>query len=235
VKKLIVVITLGSLLFFSNSSLADLTKFQQFFANPNFGEDPGQPDTVYAVCLNQTATQQIIQVRLKTDNVPDSNYIQGVIIILLITADATGVSLDTTANSFFAGTSLALWEILSVYIETSGGDPGVLPMKLVFGGVNIVGSDDLHPGDHLIANLIFTLSEPSGLCIDTTFSVSPPDDTFRTVLGPASGSFEYTPQWRPACCGPVVPTLSQYGLLIFAVLLFGLMVYAIKKAKRVLT
>src|SRR5574341_1527088 len=40
------------------------------------GPDPGQPDTVYLECLTQSS-QQIIQVRLKTDNVGVEDSILG--------------------------------------------------------------------------------------------------------------------------------------------------------------
>ena len=196
-------------------------------------KDPLEPDTAYTVCLTQTSTQQVIQIRLMTDNIGAGDSIQAAIIRLLITADRPGVTLDTTLATTFAGTALANWEIQVVAVD----DPSLFPMQLNIGGLdfgenlNLLGS-----GDHLIANLVFSISEPTNFCVDTSL-VNP--EGFDNLALTTSSPIDYFPQWVGACCGPTppptpttIPTLSEWGLIIFSLLLLATLVFYLHCKRR---
>jgi len=199
-------------------------------------KDPLEPDTLYTVCLNQTANQQVIQINLTTDNIEAGDSIQGIIMSLLITTDRPGVTLDTTVATTYAGTALANWEIAVVSVTTALGDPSVFPMLLKIGGVdfgenlNLLGS-----GDYLLANVVFSVTEPTNLCVDSFLDRR--EDLASLVLT-TSSSVDYFPQWVGACCGPqppsptLVPTLSQWGFIIFSLLLLGTLAYYIQRRRK---
>ena len=234
-KKIALAGVLSFLLFLPHSAQADLSDYLQYFADPNWGEDPEGPDTVYITCGASTPSKVVLQVRMKTDNLyGDTSFNTGNLVIalyipLIIYVDQEGVVLDTTISTTYAGTSLEDWGLLALTVT---GSPEQFPLKVLVGGRDDYSySHQLIAGDHLLANLTFAVSRPTNICIDTSSN----QGVLLPLLATTSVAIDYQPQWRSACCGPVVPTLSQYGLLIFGVLLFGMMVYAIKKAKRVLT
>ena len=207
-----------------NLSVAFSFNLADYFPNLVLGPDPGQPDTVYVVCSHQTANQQIIQVRLKTDNVNSGDSVEGAFIPLVITTNQMGVALDTTVSTTYAGTALASWDILVVSVNSSGGDPSSFPMQLNIGGISF-GGNFLGAGNHLLANLTFSVTQPTEICLDTTRYQG------NGILLAASGlpiSLDYTPQWRSACCAPIVPTLSEWGLIIFSILLLAGLIYYLR-------
>jgi len=205
-----------------------------YFPNLVPGQDPGQPDTLYVVCQNQTASSQVLQVRVKTDNVSTGDSIQGFSVVLRMTVDQPGVTLDTTTATTYAGTALSNWEFLSSDVYPPNSDPSVFPMYLTLGGVDFDAQNMLAAGDYLLANLVFSLSRSTNICVDTTSvaNIFDPSDTLTTVLvtgGSFSNVIEYVPQWRPACCGPVVPTLSQWGLIVFSLLLLTSLIFYLRR------
>src|SRR5574341_2495459 len=163
------------------------------------GPDPGQPDTVYLECLTQSS-QQIIQVRLKTDNVGVEDSILGFYVPLLIVTDQDGVVLDTQFSTIFGGTVAANWEIKGFAVYSNGGDPSQFPMQVAIGAAEIVTAPPVEPllgaGDHLLANLAFNLSTWTRICIDTMTYL--PDNPLVVVM---SDQFQtgYTPEWRHCC------------------------------------
>jgi hypothetical protein len=198
----------------------------EFFGSKTLGDDPGQPDTLYLACA-ETGT---IQVRYKTDNADAPDSILGFYIPLIITADKPGAVLDTVLANTYGGTPLAEWDALVVNVMDDGispaGDPSHFPMYLLVGGHDAFDADrhPLGPGDHLIANLRFATVEPTVICIDTTSQLGV-RNPLEVVTHYAIG---YLPQWRASCCelGTPIPTLSQWGLIVFGtVLLVSLGLY----------
>ena len=210
---------------------AEAFNLYDYFPNLVPGQDPGQPDTLYTVCESQTAGQQVIQIRLKTDNVGALDSVAGAFIPLLLTTDKPGVVLDTTEATTFSGTASLVWEGLAVDVQTSGGNPGSFPMTVLIGGVSLDPSGFLGPGDHLLARLVFSLSEPTKICVDSTqLDIAPRrGDVYLVTAQPV----DYVPQWYKDCCGPAVPTLSEWGLILFSLLLLASIVWYLKRVKKV--
>ncbi len=199
---------------------ADLADLLAYFANPNWGDDPGEPDTLFIFCINETQNQQIFQFHYKTDNMNDGDSVVGMYIPLIITTDQPGVTLDTTIAATYAGTVLADWPYLAVSVF---GGPDQFPMQLVIGGHFFGTGTQMGAGEHIVANLTFSIAQPCEICVDT-------DSSFHLgypVHVVTEFAIDYVPQWREACCGPVVPTLSQWGLIIFALILLSGLIYFI--------
>jgi len=96
--------------------------------------------------------------------------------------------------------------------------------------------DELGPGDYLVANLVFSVSGPTNICVDTTsYPLSGPP--FVVVLQVATtGSqtipvVDYTPGWVGECCGPSVPTLTEWGLVAFSILLLGTIAFYLRRRR----
>lgn len=211
-------------LLFSSSARANWNDFLQYFANPNWGVDPQQPDTVYLVCSQSGNSQQIVQIRLVTDNSGYADSVLGFYLPLIITTNQTGVVLDTTIATIFTGTDCQEW-YQGVYLQY--GDPSLFPMKMTVGAVGLGPHPaSLSPGNHLLARLVFNVSEPTKICLDTTSHVSTGLPLLLTTRYP---SVDYQPQWRPACCDQVVPTLSEWGLVVFSILLFTLVILYLRR------
>ena len=209
---------------------AEAFNLYDYFPNLVPGQDPGQPDTLYTVCESQTAGQQVIQIRLKTDNVGALDSVAGAFIPLLVTTDKPAVLLDTTVATTFSGTASQVWDVLAVDVQTSGGNPGSFPMTVVVGGVTFDTIGALGPGDHLLARLVFSLSEPTTICVDTTHTLTGPICCLDLVT---FGAVDYVPQGYKICCGPAVPTLSEWGLILFSLLLLASIVWYLKRVKKV--
>jgi hypothetical protein len=224
-------VTISVAVLLSDSATADLTEFLQDFSYVNTAQDPGQPDLVYVVADSQTSNQQVFQVRLKTDNVDDGDSVIGIGLVMEITTDRPGVTLDTSYATALNGSALdgADVSVFSVW-DTSGVggvDPTVFPMLVVLAGINIE-EPIVGPGDHLLANLVFSLTNPTYyMCVDTTARFGHLELQVVTESGEG-----YSPHWQAACCCPVVPTLSEWGLVIFSLLLLASVAYYILRRRR---
>ena len=199
---------------------------ETYFPDLTLGHDPeGDLDTVYVACGTSSATEITLQIRMKTDNaaVSDFSHDNGIVafyIPIVITTDAPGVILDSVD---FSGSNLSPYFGTGVNIVSGGGNPSIFPMQLIVGGIasNLTGG--VGPGDFLLASLIFTVSEPTTICVPAPFSYYLGDLLLVTEF--ANG---YTPAFVSACCsgGPVVPTLTEWGLIFFGfLLLIGLVWY----------
>jgi hypothetical protein len=229
VREFKILLTISYLIFGTVMASAGWADLLQYFANPNWGDDPLQPDTVYLVCTNLSPAQQVIQVRLKTDNLGRTDSIVGVYIPVIITTDKPGVTLDTTIATTFGGTDISSWQFLAVVVGTDNSeDPSKFPMKLVFGGDDPVQFPHLLAnGDYLIASLSFSVSEPTNICIDTTSQVL----TGLPLLLTTAYAVDYPPQWQEACCyiQGSIPTLSEWGLIIFSFLLLASLIFYLRR------
>jgi hypothetical protein len=130
--------------------------------------DPeGELDYFYVVC-NQagyadTGQQEIcFELRLVTDNT-GGNRIVGIGDVLLITGDNIAAA-DTTQAKAFYRSVIQGWFIYAVY-KYDDPDPTVAPFHMHYGGLTIAGG--LPAGDHLIADMCFTVDDTGTICIDT--------------------------------------------------------------------
>jgi len=175
--------------------------FHKDFSKLTVDEDPGQPDTLYFTCINVGATKQVIRIRFKTDNIAFGDSVIGAYIPFVITTDKPGVVLDSSLVSTYNGTSIASWNVRVVNIFTPAypGDPSLFPMHLLIGGYDSFFDSISYPlgkGEYLMAKLVFTVSGPTKICVDTTskFNIWSP---MQFVTTSAAG---YIPQWKGGCC-----------------------------------
>jgi len=226
-------------LFISFSPLYATSGFDlsQYLSKTTQGEDPEQPDTLYFICQRQSFDTWVIHVRLKTDNLNAGDSVIGAYIPLVITADKPGVVLDTTVTTTYTGTPLASWDVKVANVFTPGnlypGDPKVFPMHLLIGGHDAFDaiSHPIGKGDYLLAKLVFSVSEPTTICVDTTseFNINEP------LLLVTTNAMDYLPQWRGGCCVPGVPSLSQWGLFLFGFLLLAYLTWFFYRRRKLST
>ena len=81
-----------------------------------------------------------------------------------------------------------------------------------------------------MANLKFSVSEPTTICVTGTYIDGWTHTGLLLVTTEANG---YTTAFAPACCegGPTVPTLSEWGLILFGVVLFGTLVWYLRRRR----
>jgi hypothetical protein len=136
------------------------------FPNLTLGSDPLGVDSVYCVCVGQTATTLTMAVHVVTDNSDPFDAIAGIEIELLATADQAGVIFDETPATVFAGSAVSGWGIQSV--DTPNGPPGVFPLDIKLGAAELDTADagvPLPAGDHLFATLRFNISSPTNFTV----------------------------------------------------------------------
>lgn len=196
------------------------------FPNLTLGIDPGQADSVYVACGSQSATQLTVLVYVGTDNADPNDYLQGVDVELTATADQPGVTLDTTVTTVYGGSDVQSWgdSLLSVSVLSGGGNPSVFPLQLKLDAVELHASPAyLVTGDHLFATLRFNISSPTNITITGTYA-NPNSATLVTTLANGYGATVLA-----GACGPVVPTLSEWGLILFGVVLLGGIVWYLRR------
>jgi|GEM_PF-3356622 len=197
------------------------------FPNLTLGSDPNGLDNVYVSCAGITATTLTMQVHVVTDNADPNDAIQGIDVRLALTADQPGVTLDTTVATVFGGSSaVATWDNSTKAVGVVGNDPTVFPMDLTLGAVEQGNNDPggpLGPGDYVFATLKFNVSSPTNISASGT-TINSQSTTLVTTL--ANG---YTVQVTGETCGPIVPTLTEWGLILFGVILFGSMVWYLRR------
>ena len=101
-------------------------------------------------------------------------------------------------------------------------------MQIVVGGADIGATTvPLGAGDYLLANLVFSLSSPTEICVDSTHDIRGFGIYMVTEL-----AMDYYTQWGGSlCCGPIVPALSEWGLIAFGVLLLGSLVFYLSRSR----
>ena len=190
------------------------------FPNLVMGSDPNGPDQVYVTCASISANTVTMAVHVVTDNADPFDALQGVELELLATADQGGVTFDETQATVYNGSAVANWGILSV--DTPNGPNNVFPLDIKLGAVELDTADagaPLGPGDHLFATLVFNVSSPTNINVSGTTIQNGPATLVTTL---ANG---YSAAVTGETCGPIVPTLSEWGLILFGEVLFGGMVW----------
>ncbi|OGP71358.1 MAG: hypothetical protein A2W09_01365 [Deltaproteobacteria bacterium RBG_16_50_11] len=222
-RKTILIILFSLLFLLPGTLLAKGLDFYSMFPNLTLGFDPSGVDTDTARAVNGglSATQQKVQIRVITDNANPDDYLQGVQVDVAISADCQGVTLDETEATVFGGSAAGDWGIKSVaWVAPSTGIPGTLRV----GAVELDTLDPgapLGPGNHLFATLVFNLSEPCNICCE----IEPYDEGDPTIFVTTLAN-GYGPVVEGDCFGPAVPTLSEWGLILFGlVLLVGIVWY----------
>jgi len=133
--------------------------------------DPeGQLDYLYVVCSTlgypgSGQSEVCFQLRLVTDN-SGGNRISGIGDVLLIAGNNL-VAADTSWARAFSQSAIKNWFISVVY-KFDDPDPTVAPFHMHYGGFNVTGG--LPAGDHLIADMCFTINDTGTICIDTLSS-----------------------------------------------------------------
>ena len=234
-RKIILIILFCSLFLLPGTLLAKSLDFYSMFPSLTLGFDPTGvgTDTVRPVNGGLTATQQKVLIRVKTDNANPEDYLQGVLVDAYITVDCQGVCLDTTLASLFAGTAVANWGIRS--FRKVNPDPCVWPDTVRIAALELDTLDPgapLDSGDHLFATLVFNFT--NGPC-DICCKVVPCPPTDPACVDPtllvttlANG---YYPAVRGDCFGPAVPTLSEWGLILFGLTLLLGIVWYVRRQK----
>jgi hypothetical protein len=186
----------------SNSLASIASDFFQARPSPAWGEDPGEPDTVYLSFSDQAPDRQVVQIRLVTDNANRPDSIVGFYLPVIITTDRPGVVLDTTIAATFDSSAVVHWKVKHIGIQNGSADPSVFPMEVIVGAINtlVPGYEPLRPGDNLLARLIFSVSQPTDICIDTITSA-----TNLPLLLTTWTAYDYRPQWRGGCFEEVIP------------------------------
>jgi len=236
-RKTILFILFSLLFLVPGTLLAKNLDFYSIFPNLTLGFDPtgDNTDTARAVCAGLTATQQKVEIRVITDNANPDDYLMGVQVDAYITVDCQGVCLDTTLDSLFAGTPVANWGIRS-FKKIINPDPCVWPDTVRIAAVELdtldPGAPLGGPGNHHFATLRFNLSEPCNICCDIQpYCNDNCDPTiFVTTLGNG-----YGPVVQGDCCGPAVPTLSEWGLILFGLTLLLGIVWYVRRTKVAIT
>jgi hypothetical protein len=165
-------------------------------------------------------------VHVVTDNADPFDALQGVELELAVTVDQGGVTLNDTDPSVYGGSAVVNWGIRSVNVV--GGNPSSYPMQLKLGAVELDTADagaPLGPGDHLFATLVFNVSSPTNINVSGTTIQNGPATLVTTQ---ANG---YSAAVTGETCGPIVPTLSEWGLILFGVVLFGGMVWYLRRQR----
>jgi len=198
------------------------------FPNLILGSDPNGVDSVYVIAAGATATTKTLQVRVFTDNADPADALQGIDVSLDISAANAGATLDTTVATVFNGSAVSGWGIQSVNVETSGGDPSSFPpMVVTLGAVELDTADaggSLPAGDYLFATLKFNLTSPvSKICAEGGCSDGCPATLVTTL---ANG---YSVEVTSGCALDAIPTLSEWGLILFGVALFGSLVWYLRR------
>jgi len=210
--------------------LAKSFDLYSLFPNLTLGADPNGADSVYVVCAGISQTDLTLKVRVGTDNADPFDALQGIDVELLVTTDQPGVTLDVTDATVYGTSAVNNWGVRSVNVI--GGNPGAFPMQLKLGAVELDTADagsplTAVPGDYLFATLRFNTSSPTNISASgTTISNGPA--TLVTTL--ANG---YSVTVLAETCGPAVPTLSEWGLILFGVVLLGGLVWYVRRRKPV--
>ena len=200
------------------------------FPNLTLGSDPNGTDYVYLSCAGITANTFTLQVHVVTDNVAPMDYLQGIDVCLVATANQPGVTFDTTEATVFASSAVNGWGIKSV--DTPNGPPNSFPLVIHLGAVELDTADAgsvLGPGDYVFATLKFNLTSRTDIC---GAEINDCDPTLVTTL--ANGYIVHFSPPETCCdcrCFPI-PTLSEWGLILFGLVLFGTLIWYLRRSRQ---
>ncbi len=158
--------------------------------------DPGKPDTAYVECGGMSQGVLTIKIMFVTDNVGDTNKIDGFSFPLHLTNSnpAAHPVLDTTIAGTYAGSAAGGFNSRSTWVYSNGGDPSIFPLQYNLLALNLYGSAPIGAGRYLFANLKLHLEDTTTICVDTHRT-----ETYSLFfLKP--NSQKYFPQWRSGCC-----------------------------------
>ncbi len=158
--------------------------------------DPGNPDTAYVECGGISQGALIIKIMFVTDNVGDTNKIDGFSFPLHLTCSnpAANPVLDTTIAGTYAGSAARGFSALSTYVYSNGGDPSIFPLQYNLISLNLQDSAAIGAGRYLFANLRLHLEDTTTICVDTHRTET------VTLFFLKPNNQKYFPQWKAGCC-----------------------------------
>lgn len=171
-----------------------------FFAFGNMtgaaAPDPGNPDTAYVECGGISQGALIIKIMFVSDNVGDTNKIDGFSFPLHLTNSNPSANpvLDTTIAGTYAGSAAGGFSALSTWVYSNGGDPGIFPLQYNLIALNLQNSPAIGAGRYLFANLKLHLEDSTTICVDTHRTET------VTLFFLKPNNQKYFPQWRSGCC-----------------------------------
>src|SRR5574341_805744 len=197
------------------------------------GDPQGALDSAYVVCTpprhnpQSGNTELTFQIRYHIDNT-GYNKVAGITgTTFKITGDNV-VSIDTTISRTFSGSGIEHFSILVVTKENNP-NPTIPPFVISFGGVNFTGGIT---GDSILANIIVTINDTGTVCIDTFHTAIPEAGYVQFIT---EGAIGYIANWSGPYCCPVtflVPTLTEWGIFGFAVLMLGLLIFYLRRYRK---
>ena len=158
--------------------------------------DPGNPDTAYVECAGISQGALLIKIMFVTDNVGDTNKIDGFSFPLRLTNSnpAANPVLDSSWTATYAGSAAGEFSALSTWVYSNGGDPGIFPLQYNLTAINLQNSPAIGAGRYLFANLIIHLEDTTTICVDTHRTET------VTLFFLKPNNQKYFPQWRSGCC-----------------------------------
>lgn len=158
--------------------------------------DPGKPDTAYVEYGGMSQGVLTIKIMFVTDNVGDTNKIDGFSFPIRITNSnpAAKPVLDTSLNATYSGSAAKGFSALSTYVYSNKSNPSIFPLQYNLVALNLQNSPAIGKGRYLFANLKLRLEDTTTICVDThrTETVS------LFFLKPNNKKF--FPKWNANCC-----------------------------------
>ena len=158
--------------------------------------DPGNPDTAYVECVGISQGALVIKIMFVTDNVGDTNKIDGFSFPLRITNSnpAANPVLDTTIAGTYAGSAASGFSARATWVYSNGGDPSIFPLQYNLTAINLQNSPPIGAGRHLFANLKIHLEDTTTICVDTHRTET------VTLFFLKPNNQKYLPKWKAGCC-----------------------------------
>ena len=159
--------------------------------------DPGKPDTVYVECAGVSQGVLTIKIMFVTDNVGDTNLIDGFSVPLRLTNSnpAANLVLDTTVAATYAGSAEGGFSYLRTWVYSNGGNPSIFPLQYNLTALNVPPeSTAIGAGRYLFANLKLHLEDTTTICVDTQSTKT------VTLFFLKPNNHKFFPKWRSGCC-----------------------------------
>src|SRR4030066_543135 len=158
--------------------------------------DPGNPDTAYVECGGISQGVLAIKIMFVTDNVGDTNKIDGFSFPIYITNSnpAAKPVLDTSWKATYAGSAARGFSALSTYVYSNRRDPSIFPLQYNLIALNLQNSPAIGAGRYLFANLILHLEDTTTICVDTHRTET------VTLFFLKPNNHKFFPKWKTNCC-----------------------------------
>jgi len=158
--------------------------------------DPGNPDTAYVECAGISQGALLIKIMFVTDNVGDTNKIDGFSFPLHITNSnpAANPVLDTTLAATYAGSAASSFSARAAWVYSNKGNPSIFPLQYNLTAINLQNSPPVGAGRHLFANLILHLQDTTTICVDTQSTKT------VTLFFLKPNNHKFFPKWKTNCC-----------------------------------